>query len=247
MQPETAPLAGGTHLLAGREAPAAVVDLQALGLDEIKQQGGRLHLGATARLAKISEAMVADADSETPARLLQQTIHLAGPNTYRNAATPGGIVAARLPDSEFLAALLVLNADVALRTPEITSMRLADYLGRAERPRGLITAITIPWAAGQGASERVARTPADYPIVSVTLWQPKDKPPRLAATGISQRPMRLDAAEQALAAGITDKAIEAAAAAARAACQHPGDFRGDAAYRAEMATVLTRRVLQGLS
>jgi CO/xanthine dehydrogenase FAD-binding subunit len=38
-------------------------------------------------------------------------------------------------------------------------------------------------------------------------------------------------------------AIAAAAEAARAATTHPGDFRGDAAYRAEMAAVLTRRVL----
>jgi CO/xanthine dehydrogenase FAD-binding subunit len=29
------------------------------------------------------------------------------------------------------------------------------------------------------------------------------------------------------------------------ATDHPGDFRGDAAYRAEMVAVLTRRVLRG--
>ncbi|MCZ7672864.1 MAG: hypothetical protein M5U34_39945 [Chloroflexi bacterium] len=32
-------------------------------------------------------------------------------------------------------------------------------------------------------------------------------------------------------------------AAAKTACTHPGDFRGGAAYRADMAAVLTRRVL----
>ena len=34
--------------------------------------------------------------------------------------------------------------------------------------------------------------------------------------------------------------------AAAAASSHPGDFRGDAAYRADMAAVLTRRVLMQL-
>ncbi|HQF70114.1 MAG TPA: xanthine dehydrogenase family protein subunit M, partial [Promineifilum sp.] len=93
--------------------------------------------------------------------------------------------------------------------------------------------------------ERVARTPADAPIVSVTLWRPDGGAVRLAATGISPRPMRLRAAEAALGDG-TAEAVAAAAEAARAAALHPGDFRGDAAYRAEMAAVLTRRVLQSL-
>ncbi len=38
----------------------------------------------------------------------------------------------------------------------------------------------------------------------------------------------------------------AAAEAASDANTHPGDFRGDAAYRADMAAVLTRRVLRQL-
>ena len=32
--------------------------------------------------------------------------------------------------------------------------------------------LQIPWTKGQGAAERVARTPADYPIVSVVAWLP---------------------------------------------------------------------------
>ena len=59
-------------------------------------------------------------------------------------------------------------------------------------------------------------------------------------------PMRLATAEAALRNGADATAIAAAAEAARAATTHPGDFRGDAAYRAEMAAVLTRRVLAAL-
>ena len=47
--------------------------------------------------------------------LLQKAIHQAGPNTYRNAATIGGVCASRLADSELLAALLVLEADLVYR------------------------------------------------------------------------------------------------------------------------------------
>ena len=230
-QPDTLPLAGGTKLLTG-DVESAVVDLQAVGLNQINWADGVLHVGATATLTDLATALVEKEDG--PAGLLQQAIHLAGPNTYRNAATLGGTIASRLPDSELLAALLVLEA--TLHLPNDESMSLVDYLAVEERPSTLITTITIPWTAGQGRSERVARTPADYPIVSITLWQPAGGSSRLAATGLGARPFRLTNAE----AKLDD--VEAAAAAAKAANQHSGDFRGDAAYRAEMAAVLTRRV-----
>ncbi|MCB9419114.1 MAG: FAD binding domain-containing protein [Ardenticatenaceae bacterium] len=233
-QPDTLPLAGGTKLLTG-DVESAVVDLQAVGLNQIAWVDGVLHVGATATLTNLAAVLAEKEDG--PANLLQPAIHYAGPNTYRNAATLGGTVASRLPDSELLAALLVLDTVIHLANGKEIS--LGDYLAAAERPSTLITSITIPWNAGQGRSERVARTPADYPIVSVTLWRPAEGSARLAATGLGERPFRLTEAE----AHLDD--IESAAAAAKAANQHTGDFRGDAAYRAEMAAVLTRRVLEG--
>ncbi|MEZ4517922.1 MAG: hypothetical protein R3C44_14255 [Chloroflexota bacterium] len=59
--------------------------------------------------------------------------------------------------------------------------------------------------------------------------------------------VRLPDAEASVATGINEATIAAAATAAQAATRHPGDFRGDAAYRAEMAAVLTWRVLQALA
>jgi carbon-monoxide dehydrogenase medium subunit len=243
-QPDTLPLGGGTKLLTG-DVEGAVVDLQAVGLNQINWTEGVLYVGATTTLANLTSALAEK--KEGPADLLNQAVHHAGPNTYRNAATLGGTIASRLPDSELLAALLVLDAQLHLAYDETTS--LVNYLAAEERPlrrrtqrplsvqaSTLITAVTIPWTAGQGRSERVARTPADYPIVSITLWQPAQGSARLAATGLGERPFRLTTAESSL------DDIEAAAAAAKAANQHPGDFRGDAAYRAEMAAVLTRRV-----
>lgn len=240
-QADTIPLAGGTKLIAA-DITATVVDLQDLGLGQTEAEGDRLTVGATMTLAELTAVLAAEADS-SPAPLLRKAIHQAGPNTYRNAATLGGSIASRLADSELLAALLVLGATVTLNVPDAIEMSVADYLEEEKRPFGLITAIHIPWQTGQFASERVARTPADYPIVSVTLWQAAGGAPHLAATGIAARPVRLAAAEQALAAGMDERARETAVAAAKAQCTHPGDFRGDAAYRAEMAAVLTRRVL----
>lgn len=241
-KPDTVPLGGGTKLLAGN-ITSPVVDLQALGLAQIEQEDDQLRLGATTKLADWANFLKAH-EPPGPSALLQKAIHQAGPNTYRNAATPGGIVASRLADSELLAALLALEVSLTLYTPGEMIMSLADYLAAPERPPGLITHLNVPWHPGRWASHRVARTPADTPIVSVTYWQPEEGMPRLAATGLDERPVRLADAEAALSGGINEQTIAAAAIAAKAACRHPGDFRGDAAYRAEMATVLCRRTLQ---
>jgi CO/xanthine dehydrogenase FAD-binding subunit len=247
-QPETVPLAGGTTLLAG-DAPVAVVDLQALGLATITLAADgsqkRLTLGAMARLADISQYLEENGRGLTPAPLLRRAIHRHGPNTFRNAATIGGVIATRPADSELLAALLALEAELTVLTPAEQRLSLRDYLA-AEATEGLITTVSLPWQAGRGESDRVGRTPADTPIVSVTAWRAQSGPIRLAATGIAERPTRLVAAEMALAEQVDEAAIAAAAAAAQAQNRHSGDFRGSAGYRGEMVAVLTARVVRAL-
>lgn len=248
-QPNTVPLAGGTALLATEEGlSSAVVDLQNAGLDRLSwaDDGRLLRMGAMVRLVDLDDLLAPLAGVQGAAALLRQAIRRAGPNTYRHAATIGGIVASRLPDSELLAAMLALNSTVSLRLPAPETLALSAYLEDEDHPPGLITELLIYWPAGNGASDRVARTPADSPIVSVTGWRPDSGSIRLAATGIGPRPVRLSVAEAAVAGVLNEQAIENAAAAASAAAQHPGDFRGDAAYRASMAGVLTRRVLAAL-
>jgi len=245
--PGNVPLAGGTKLLAG-EFDGPVVDIQDLGLDRIEQLHGQLKMGSMVRLADLAEYLSSGAGAEDPthvnaARLLLGSIKKSGPNTYRNAATVGGSVAARLPDSELLATLLVLDCQLVLLRPEQLSISLAQYLEEEQPVDGLITSLAVTWSDGSGGSERVARTPADYPIVSVTVWRPEGGSPALAATGIDDRPVRLYGAEQALAGRMDETKIALASRLAAERCRHMGDFRGDSAYRSEMAAILTRRLL----
>lgn len=244
-KPDTKPLAGGTMLLANGTG-SAVVDLQDLGLDQLDYSAGILTTGAMSRLTDLSR-FISDVvqtgsaeTSEGAGPLLVDSIHRSGPNTFRNAATVGGIVASRLADSEFLAALLVLDAEITLLDQTSRNIGISDYLAAERRPDGLITGVAIPWHNGVGASERVARTPADYPIVSVTIFKPAQGHARLAATGIDLRPVRVEEAEQAMVSGA---GAEEVALAAKDRTRHPGDFRGDTRYRAEMAFVLTKRLL----
>ena len=222
------PLGGGTKLLAG-DVQGEVVDLQDLNLATVQWGDGVLRVGAMVTLTDLTAAL-ADAPVAGAAALLADAIHRAGANTYRNAATIGGTIASRLADSELLSTLLVLEAVVVIGDEK--QVALADYLAD-EGMGGLITAVVIPWTDGTGKADRVARTPADYPIVSVVMWQPAGGAMRLAGTGMNPLPSRLTAAEAA-----DDKA-----AAAKAASTHAGDFRGDAAYRAEMTAVLVGRCI----
>lgn len=234
-QPEMFPLAGGTKLLA-RDVAGAVVDLQELALDMVQFAEGRLSLGATLTLDALAAWLAENGKEGSPADMLQTAVRQAGPNTYRHAATLGGSIASRLPDSELLAALLLLEATLHLSSGDLS---LAAYLAADERPSGLITGVSLEWGNGRFAHARVARTPADDPIVALLAWQPEGGPVRLAASGVAPRPTRLTAAEAA-------DGHEAAAQAAQSACTHPGDFRGDAAYRGEVTAVLIRRVLNEL-
>ncbi|MDX1615693.1 MAG: FAD binding domain-containing protein [Candidatus Promineifilaceae bacterium] len=251
-QPDTWALGGGTKLLAD-DLSASVVDLQDLKLDRIELKPDYLHVGAMTRLADLERflasppEMLDSAPLQGCLALLRQAIRRAGPNTYRNAATVGGSIAARLADSELLAVFLLLNGELSLLEPEPRQLSLGTYLGAQQRPGGLITELRVECETGDGQWDRVARTPADYPIVSVATWRPRGEVPRLAATGIDSRPIRLSDAESKLASGLTEEAIVAAATSARARTRHSGDFRGDNAYRAEMAATLTRRVLTSLS
>jgi probable selenate reductase FAD-binding subunit len=247
-QPDTAPLAGGTELLAQEDgvSQTAIVDLQDLGLNQISFDNNRLRVGAMVTLDRLDRFLAKELGTAAATALLQKAIRQAGPNTYRNAATLGGVCASRLADSELLAALLVLETGLVYRAPTVSMISLGEFLQADGQATGLITEIVIPWADGKGASARVARTPKDYAIVSVTSWQPASSSPRLAATGLGPRPFRLTAVESELQMGLDEKAIAAASGAAGDANVHPGDFRGSAGYRAEMAGVLTRRVLSEL-
>jgi probable selenate reductase FAD-binding subunit len=249
-QPGSVALAGGTKLLASEAGLPAdhVIDLQSLGLDQIEADEDILNIGATCTLSDLAAALARENPSEPASVFLQEAIHSEGPNTYRNAATVGGSIASRLPDSELLAALLVLDAHLIFaKGSDSEGISLAAYLEAGDPQQGLITSVQIPWAHGRGAAERVARTPADYPIVSITVWYPSGGPVRLAATGIGPYPERLYAAENVLSGELDAATVDAAAMVVKENVHHPGDFRGDTAYRAQMAEVLTRRVLQALS
>ena len=224
-QINTAVLAGGTYAVARLpDIVDEVVDLQAIGLTNIDFTGKGVTLGAMVRLQTLVD------DTRVPT-LLRETARREGPNTVRNLATVGGIVAGPHRDSEFLAALLVLDAQVKIQTiTETRNIALNDFLldVPAALSSGLITSVSLA-TMGKTATARVGRTPTDTSIVAAIGRIADDGQIRLALTGVTNVPVLVDPNN------------------VKAAVNPISDFRGSKEYRRHMAATLTKRVLTELA
>ena len=218
----TAIVGGGTYITTCMpEMVDEVVDLQATGLAEMTYTGQGLILGAMVRLQTIVE------DGRAPA-LLRQAAHREGPNTLRNAATVGGLVSSPTRESELLAALLVYDAEVQVQSAHGVkkTFSLENFLLDVPSALngGVVTAVSLN-IIGKTASDRVARTPADKPIVAALARLGNDGKVRLALCGVNNVPVLVDPDN------------------VKAAINPPNDFRGSREYRRQMASTLAQRVL----
>ena len=220
----SAVVAGGTHLNPNlNDDLDAVIDLQALGLARIELAENRLSLGAMTRLQDI-------ADYPGASVLLKETIRYEAPNTFRNMATIGGLVASCDWESETLAALLVMDAAVeiwSIAGANRVSLKAFLEESAAALENGIITSISLT-SDGDTAHERVARTPMDRAIVAVSGRKFGGGEIRLAFSGIAETPI--------LAAPDELESLNP-----------PADFRGSSDYRQRMAITLSQRVISRLA
>ena len=227
--PLTIPLAGGTALGRHDLGDLAVVDLQALGLDQITRKGSSVQIGAMVTLQSLLES--GEVEQLNSAISLEATYNL------RQVATCTGTVLAADGRSPLTTAMLALEAALVLQ-PGNETISLGDLLPfRKERLRSrLVTQINLPVNL-RFAYEYVARTPADQPIVCAALAVWPSRRTRLALGGFGAAPtLAFDGTEPG--------GIEMAA---WSAYSQAGDVWGSADYREEMAGVLARRCLASLS
>jgi CO/xanthine dehydrogenase FAD-binding subunit len=240
------PLGGGTALTPRRTVLPGVLDLQGLDLAGIEPGDGRLLLGGTLRLQTLTEGIAG-----LPPALSQACRQEAGWN-LRNQATLAGSVVTGDGRSPLLAALLALDGQLRLE-PGGEQVSLEQFL--AERPGSsntkLIAGLDLPQAAQLGF-EGVARSPADLPLVCAAVSRSGSAPDRewrVVLGGYGDRPIRVQAAERALAGMQTDlqASLDSAAVAAAAAYSAAADAWAGAEYRSAVAGVLVRRLAQGLA
>lgn len=200
----------------------AVIDLQALDLDGIEMQGESLRIGSMATLADLSTSPLVPP-------IIAELAQREAPNTIRNTATVGGVVAANDPESELLAGLVAFDASVTVAGVDATQVHPLDAV--IESPQLIEAEVIVEVSMGPrgvAAAHRTARTPMDRPIVMVVGHRDSDGHIRLGVTGV-------DTHVVGMSPGQTD------------ALNPPSDFRGTSQYRRTLAAVLTKRVLTDLS
>jgi probable selenate reductase FAD-binding subunit len=238
---KTVPLAGGTSLVpeAARDVQA-VVDLNALDLSFVRQDQG-LQIGATTRLQTLidHEAVRAYAAGVVVKAILDS----ASRNTREAASLAGSIVAAS-GNSPLFTALLALDARLIVRAARGTREEEVALAYWTPQPRSLILHITLPavMESTHAAYEKVARTPADLPIVCVaaraTINQDQLREIRLALGGVAEKPIVITQPS-----GSIDDLAQLAVSTVSPA----DDYLASADYRREMIGVLVKRALHTLT
>ena len=211
-------LAGGQSLIPllnfRLARPERLIDIGRLdGLSYIRATGESLRIGALTRMAELQR-------SELVARscplLVEAASHVAH-QQIRNRGTVGGSVAHADPAAEVPAALLALDASFAAQSSrgERTIAASEFFHGvytTALAPDEVLTEIAVPLDGGASAFEEFARRSGDFALGAVACHiAAAGTGVRLAAIGLTGRPVRLAAAEAEL--GGAERSPEAVGAA----------------------------------
>jgi CO/xanthine dehydrogenase FAD-binding subunit len=232
-------IGGGTGVVAdASHAVQAVIDLSGLNLSYIKATEQGIATGATTTL----QQMLDDQNIRNYADgvLVKVILDSASLNT-RNAASIAGSIVGAAGNSPLMTALLAVGATLNIRNEQSQKIALSDWVNDTKT---LIVEVILPQLASKvrTAYEKVARTPADLPIVCVaasgSIENGKIVGARLAIGGVSNRPMVIAQPELS---------IEQAAHLAQQSIDPASDYFATADYRREMVGVLVNRVIHQMT
>jgi CO/xanthine dehydrogenase FAD-binding subunit len=243
-------LAGGALTLRTLDPPyRRLIDLQDIAeLRQIETNTQAIHIGGAATLQRVAEI-----DGLPPA--LRRSLTRAITPNIRNATSVGESLIAPNPPREWLAALVVLEAEIEI-TSEDGQRRLepaaaaSSTTGRERLQRGIITGIIIPRLDNHEAlgASFVARTPADEPILNAAVFVQRDHSGEIATAravigGASAETVIAITLPALQGRPLDTSAAQAAAEIASAQVDPVPDYRGSVEYRRVMAGVCVRRAL----
>jgi carbon-monoxide dehydrogenase medium subunit len=234
-------LAGGQTLLRdmklGRHAPQSLVDLADVVPKQIALHESALSVGAGATHAEVAAAPVLRGHLPVLAALVGQI----GDPAVRHRGTLGGALAANEPAGDYPAACLGLGAVVQTTTRDVDADRFfVRDRGTALEPGEIVIAASFP-IPRQAAYIKFLNPAARYAMVGVFAARLADGSPRVAITGARSRgAFRWRDAERALLAEFTPEALKDVHLSREGLLE---DLFADAAYRAHLAEVLTRRAV----
>jgi carbon-monoxide dehydrogenase medium subunit len=233
-------------------APAVLVDLNPVRELAGVSANGMLELGAMTRQADAERSPEVTA----VAPLVGEALRYVAFPAVRARGTIGGSLAHADPAAELPAVLLALGGEVVARSSSGERTIPADelfvtYFTTALRPDELLTRVRLPKAgAGQRfALQEVARKRNDFALAGAAIAVDVDADgtctgARVALFGVSDRPVRAAAAEQALTGRRLAEAAADAGRAAAAELEPKSDAHASARYRKDVTAVLVRRAVE---
>lgn len=250
-------LAGGHSLLPMMKLrfaqPGALIDINRIPeLRGISEAGGLIRIGAMTT----ENELIASALLQSKLPLLPEAALLIADPQVRNRGTIGGDIAHGDPGNDHPAICMALDASFVLQGPKgERQVKAVDFFHgtymTALAEDEILTAILVaPFAAGTGyAYQKLKRKTGDWATagaaVVLTMAGGVVKQVRIGLTNVAPTALRALEAEAALLGKpINDAALDAAAAAVRAACDPAEDLRGDVEYKTAMASEMAKRAIR---
>jgi carbon-monoxide dehydrogenase medium subunit len=250
------PLAGGMSLIPMMKLrlanPEHLVDLGRIkDLSYIREEGGALHIGATATHHDVEDSALVR--GKCP--LLAETASHIGDVQVRNMGTIGGSVAHADPAADYPAALQALEAKIVLKGAKSERTVSAedffvDTFTTALEPGEIVREVIVPVdGAGTGTNyQKVLQPASGFAIVGIAVRVRKqgDKVAmaRIGVTGLSNRAFRATEAEKALEGRSGSPAeIQAVAALVGKGIDANSDLHASAEYRLHLAAVYAAKAL----
>ncbi|MCW5774257.1 MAG: FAD binding domain-containing protein, partial [Rhodospirillaceae bacterium] len=251
-------VAGGTALMlmmkTGFFKPAKLVSLRRIEPEHARiatTAAGGLRIGAMAPLASMERS----AEVKRAAPVIVRALRRLSNVRVRNVATVGGNLAHADPHMDLPPVLIALGATVAILGPKGERVLpvenlIGGYYETALAGDELIARLDVPPQDARRAAylKVTTRSADDWPALgiaaSLDVADGVVRNARLVLSAATDRPVRLAAAEAALAGARADaKALARAGDAAAAEVELVGDARGSAPYKRELVRVYVRRAL----
>lgn len=247
-------LAGGTDLVPKLNyyeiKPAALLYIGGLGLDYVKEEGGKLVIGAGTTAAHLlTNELIAEKFG-----VLAAAAHTHGSPAVRTVATIGGNLGTASPAGDLIPSLMVMDAEVILVSVRgERAVPIKDFFtGPGQTVRAadeLILEIRVPLLPGKAAFEKIGRRKAQTcSIASAAVRLEMDgalcQDARVVLGSMAPTPIRCPEAEAMLKGKVIDASLIAQCAAQAVAESHPiDDQRATAWYRQKAGQALVGRAL----
>jgi len=249
-------LAGGTDLLvqmrSGAVKPGVIIDVKRIpemtAIEETADGGFRIGAAVPGavleehpKLSKVWPGVV-------------EAMDLIGSTQIQGRASPGGNLCNASPAADSVPAMVAAGAVVTVQGPqgrrEVPVEKIPAGPGRTTlQPGEIVVSFTLPPrppGSGDAYLRLIPRTEMDIAVVgcgvSLTLRDGTCTAARVSLGAVAPTVLLVeDAAKALIGSRLEEEALEAAAAACRAACRPINDKRGTIEYRTKIAGVLLKR------